>query len=77
MKLLLGYLKTFPIEMGGAQMGTMLGGSKHICVYGGGGSKLSPFCWYSLNDLSFNSLDMVAPQIQGSGLQGTMLKTSI
>ena len=25
----------------------------------------------------FNSLDMVAPQIQGSGLQGTMLKTSI
>ena len=25
----------------------------------------------------FNSLDMVTPQIQGSGLQGTMLKTSI
>ena len=25
----------------------------------------------------FNSLDMVAPQIQRSGLQGTMLKTSI
>ena len=32
---------------------------------------------FSFFHFIFNSLDMVAPQIQGSGLQGTMLKTSI
>ena len=45
MKLLIRYLKAFPLEMGEGQIGRMMEGrSKRMCAYDGEASQILPFC---------------------------------